>query len=825
MVVAKEERKTQRLREELSWVPRGQRGVVSVAGRPGEKGTHDVTFELKAEQKMICLERARLMTQTYQETEGEPIVLRRAKALANILDNMTIYIEPWEVIVGNFTSRPGLMALYPELFWRWLDRLIDNQLKPMLPDEEERAELHEIHKYWKNLAVQGKERYLLPEEVKPYWYFQNHGAFFWLNGSRHGSPNYEKIFKVGLRGIIKEAEDELKKISSDPSFYIDGRKYLEKKYFLEAAIISLEAGCRFGKRYASLAWEKAKEEKDEGRRNELDRIAQACDWVPENPPRTFYEALECYWLIHAIARQIECQVNGDATRFDQVFWPFYKKDKEEGRITREEAQELIEHVWLKHNEEQLLVPPGFAAIAGGGSGGGNAATRLVTIGGVTRDGQDASNELTEIVIDATRLLKLIVPMLAFRYHKGTPMWNISKAMELLREGAGHIAFYNDEFYIPYFLNLGIPLDVARDYGLSGCMRWDLPGKPMGGRILGGTLVLPRCLELALNQGMDKFSGKQAGAKTPDPLTFTSIEDVIQAYLEQVRFFVEKLVTIYNVADVLDEEYTPQPFLSALQDGCIEHGQDCRKYKFFPKTIIQPVGHTTLVNSLAVIKKLVFEEKKVSMAELSEILKSNWEGREELRQMCIDDAPKFGNDDDYVDLLAADVIQRTTQVVGSFKNLYGGHFLEDGTAASTYFAYSGLTGATPDGRRDRDLFNDGTISPAIGTDKKGPTAVLKSVGKVDHLKSFNHLFNQKFMPQYLGKDYEDVFAAYMRTWSDLGIHHIQFNVVDKQTLLDAQEHPEKYPYFTVRVAGYCAYFVDLSKVVQGQIIARTEQSSA
>jgi len=444
---------------------------------------------------------------------------------------------------------------------------------------------------------------------------------------------------------------------------------------------------------------------------------------------------------------------------------------------------------------------------------------------VSCDGQDATNELTYIIIDAVKSIGLALPMLAFRFHKGTPKELIFKVMELLRGGAEHIAFYNDEFYIPYFLKLGMPLEVAREYGLSGCMRWDLPGKPMGGRILGGMVALPRCLELALNQGIDKFSGKQVGAKTPDPITFTSIEDVIQAYLEQARFFMEKLVTIYNITDVLDEEYTPQPFLSALQDGCIEHGQDCRKYKFFPKTIIQPVGQVTVANSLAAMKKLVFEGKKVSMAELLEALKSNWEGKEELRQKFINDAPKFGNDDDYVDLLAREVIQRTTQVVGSFRNIYGGHFLEDGTGGSSYYAGSIFTGATPDGRGDHDMFNDGTISPAIGTDKKGLTAVLKSVGKVDHLKSFNHLFNQKFMPQYLGKDCEDVFAAYMRTWSDLGIHHIQFNVVDKQMLLDAQQHPEKYPFFTIRVAGYCAYYVDLSKGIQDQIIARTEQSFA
>lgn len=812
LVKEKQGKKTVRLKKELGWLIKSARAT----GRPEDKlGTAPYRAGVR-----LCLERARLVTQAYKETEGEPIILRRAKALAKILDNMTVYIEPWELIVGNFASSPWAMTHYPELFWRWLDRLIDTQYKDVLPDENDRAELHEIHKYWKNYAVQGRERNLVPEEVKPYWYWENHGAFHWFSGSRAGGPDYEKIFKVGLRGIIEEAKEELKKIDSDPEFYRNAREYLEKKRFLEAAIISLEAGCRFGKRYAEKARELASAEADDERRKELGGIAEACDWVPENPPRTFYEALQCYWLIHTAAKEIEAQVNGCGERFDQILYPFYKRDKEEGRITREEAQELIEYVWLKFNESQILAPPGF--LAGGVSA---PTTRLLTIGGITRDGQDASNELTEIIIDAVNSLRLVLPQIAFRFHKGTPQKLIYKVMELLRGSAGHIAFYNDEMLIPYFLNLGIPVDVARDYGIEGCMRWGFPGKPIGHRILGGMFALPRCLELALYQGVDKKTGNQIGPRTPDPLTFTSVEDVLQAYLEQVRFFMDKLVTIYNVADVLDEEYTPQPFLSALQDGCIQAGRDNRRYKIFPKTIIQPVGHVTVANSLAAIKKLVFDDKKVSMAEILDALKNNWEGKEDLRQMFLNEPPKFGNDDDYVDLIAKDVIQGSTQVLESFKNLYGGHFICDGTGGSSYYAYSGLTGATPDGRKDRDLFNDGTISPTIGTDVKGPTAVLKSVGKVDHLKSFNHLFNQKFMPQFVGKDYEDVFAAYLRTWSELGIHHIQFNVVDKEILRDAQENPNKYPFLAVRVAGFCAYFIDLSKEVQNQIIARTEQCFA
>jgi len=401
-----------------------------------------------------------------------------------------------------------------------------------------------------------------------------------------------------------------------------------------------------------------------------------------------------------------------------------------------------------------------------------------------------------------------------------------KVMAVIRDpnANGLLAFFNDEMIIPYLTSVGISLPDARNYANLSCLRWTIPGKSIITRHFGPFFALPKCLELALNQGRDSefFGGKQIGAPTPDPLTFTSIEDVIQAYLTQVRFFLEKALTIYNVVDALEEEWMPQPFYSALLDGCIEHGQDCRRYKYFPDTTVQPVGQVTLFNSLAVIEKLVFEQKRVSMAELLDALRNNWEGKEGLRQMCINEVPKFGNDDDYVDSLARDVSLRTTQLIRSFKNIYGGHFMEDGTGGSSYYAWSGFTGATPDGRKFRDFFNDGTISPVIGTDKKGPTAVLKSVGKIDHAKIATHCLNQKFSPLYLSDEYKDLFLAYMRTFVDLGIHHIQFNVIDREILLDAQQHPEKYGDLTVRVAGYSAYFVDLEKEMQDQIIARTEQ---
>jgi pyruvate formate-lyase/glycerol dehydratase family glycyl radical enzyme len=761
----------------------------------------------------ICIERARLLTQSYKKTEGEPMVLRRAKALAYVLDNMTVWIGKNERIVGNFASTPEGIIPYPELFVRWLDKSIEKEYKPLLT-EEERKELHEIHKYWENLAVHGMERSLLPEDILPYWFYQNHGAFMWLHGARTGVPNFDKLFRLGLNGIIKEATDRSKEIASDPKIRLDGREYLEQKHFLDAAIIIMKAAIRWGWRYAEKAREMAAEEKDETRKKELEEIARLCDWVPGNPARTLHEALQCYYFVIVLAKVIDLQTTGTGDRFDQIMYPFYKKDMEEGRITREQAQELVEFVFLKQNEFGDLMPPYTEALA----------LRVSTIGGVTPKGDDATNEMTYIAMDAKDAMGLAQPALSIRLHNRTPKALMYRIVEALRKNAGVYSFFNDNFYLQHLTGLGIPLEDARDYAIEGCMRWIIPGKSMAMRALGGNFVLPKCLEYALNRGIDKFSGKQWGYPTPDPATFTSIEDVIQAYLTQVRFFTEKLVTIYNIVDVLDEQYLPQPFLSALMDGCIERGRDCRTYKYFAKTILQPVGHITVANSIAAMKKLMFDDKKVTMAELLEALKNDWEGHEELRQKFLD-APKFGNDDDYVDLIARDIVQRSTDLVHDFKNIYGGHFMCDGTGGSSYFRYSGMTGATPDGRKDRDVFNDGTISPSIGTDVKGPSAVLKSVGKVDHARSFTQLFNQKFMPQFLADEYKDAFVAYMRTWLDMGIHQIQFNVVDKNTLVEAKKDPEKYPKLVVRVAGFSAYFIDLAPGVQDQIIQRTDQTFA
>ncbi|MCP4757315.1 MAG: hypothetical protein GY866_41160 [Proteobacteria bacterium] len=427
-----------------------------------------------------------------------------------------------------------------------------------------------------------------------------------------------------------------------------------------------------------------------------------------------------------------------------------------------------------------------------------------------------------IILAARTSLSLIQPTAAIRMHGNMPEPFLHEITDAVRKQPGVYSLFNDEMMIPFLANIGVPDHDARNYSKEGCMRWNIPGKAIAQRALGGMFALPKCLEYALNGGVNRSDGKRMGASTPDPMSFKTIDDVTRAYLDQLKFFVEKCCTINNVVEVLDQENLPQPFLSALMDDCIERGEDCRTYKYIPNSILQPIGQVTVVNSLAAMKKLIFDDKKATMAELLEALEKNWEGKEALRQRFLN-APKFGNDDDYADRIAQHISRETTNIIRSFTDIYGGSFREDGTDGSTYFVGSLLTGATPDGRKQEDLFADGTISPAPNTDTKGPTAVMNSVAKIDHVNGSTNCLNQKFLPQFLEGKNKENFVAYLKTFVDLGIHHTQFNIIDRETLLEAQQSPDRYSTLIIRVAGYNAYFTDLNPIIQEQIIARTEQA--
>ncbi len=758
----------------------------------------------------LCLERARFFTESYKETSGQHAMLRKAKALEKSLNEMTLYIDKNQLVVGNYASDPWSLTCYPEMALRWINKAVNNGYSDLL-DDEGRKELAEIDSFWQGKSAQGKERGFLPADLKPYWAY-NGATVLWF-GAESGVPNYEKIFQIGLKGFAAQANEKKESISD---LTMPTEDYIKAQIFLESAIISLNAGIVFAKRMAQKAKDQAAKENNPTRQKELEKIAANCERVPENSPRDFHEGVQCFWFIHMRTHMIELYTNGSGARLDQLLYPLYKKDKDAGRITRKQAQELLECLFLKMDEHTQLMP----AITASGVGSAHGWS-TITIGGVDVFGEDATNELSYIIMDACKTLRLAQPSIALRYHDKIPQELISSAIDLVRTGVGYPAFFNDQYEIPMLTKKGIPVEDARNYGIEACMRWTIPGKNIAYRAVSAFLILPKMLELALCQGKDKFSGRQLGVATPDPLGFTSFEEVIDAYLVQVEFFMEKVARLNNIIDVFYKEGLPRPFLSALMDGCIEKGKDCREWSYYYKTVIGPMGVTTLADSLAALKKLVFDEKKISMQELLIALENNWEGNEYLQNLCLA-APNFGNDDDYVDLLINDVIKKTTKIVESFVNYQGFNYMLDGSSGSAFYGYSGLLGATPDGRNDKDPINDGTISPANCRDISGPTAVLKSVSKVDPLATFNQLLNQKFNPQFLEGENKKIFASYLKSWADLGIHHVQFNVMDYKKLKDAQEKPAEHSDLVVRVAGFSAYFVDLPEGLQNSIIERTVQ---
>jgi formate C-acetyltransferase len=576
-------------------------------------------------------------------------------------------------------------------------------------------------------------------------------------------------------------------------------------------IISCNGAIHFGHRYADLAREMAKAEKDSQRKKELEEIADICDWVPGNPARTLRDAMQSLWFVYLIHGMIELQRQGCGIRLDYLMYPFYRKDKEEGRITREEAQELTEFLMLKIEELGQIIK---TEVGGAGAN----MFKTITIGGINPETEDASNEFSLIVLDAAKEMKTIDVDIAIRYHPKIDQNLILNAIDVIRSGLGYPKFFNDNAMIPVLVERGWALKDARSYTISGCVGRNLPGKAMNvGRVNIGIVNMAKCLELALNQGIDPMTDKELGCKTPDPLTFTCIEDVMDAYCKQVQFVTEKIIKVDNIAQNFYVQYMPRPFTSALIDGCIENAADCAQNVYDPFTNMLCCGNTNVADSLAAIKKLVFEDKFISMAELLDTLKHNWEGREDLRQKFLN-APKFGNDDDYVDMIMREVTHKSEEEVEKTLDYYGWPSMFDGSIAGGYYPWGRRTGATADGRKAKESLSDGVMSPMAGRDNNGPTAIIKSTSKIS--PTWSYLSNQKFMPMYLEGDNKKVFADYLRTWSNLGNWHVQFNVVNKETLVKAQEHPEKYQNLIVRVAGYSAYFVDLSKGIQDDIIARS-----
>jgi len=766
----------------------------------------------------VCGERSHLFTEYWKQSEGEPIALRRARAFDNLLLNKEITIYDSELIVGSQTKHRRGGSLYPEFATDW----IEQELKMLSSRETSKFEItaedHDIIlediEYWKSKTVRDvllplwQERWgnLIEDGVKARL------SFAFDVPAPHGRQvvNFPKVLNQGLLGIIAEAQEQIDKQ------LILSNEDLHKRYFWEAVITSCNGVITLSQRYADLAKKKAFKESDYTRKQELEEIAKNCEQVPANPARTFHQALQSIWFTH-LAVEIENNSWGYSPgRLDQYLYPFYKKDIEEGRITRDEAKELLGCLWIKFAEIELLHQGATANLCQG------SVFQNVTIGGQTEEGEDATNDLSYLILEVEKEIKLSQPTLSLRYFDGLKEDFLFKCAEVIKSGGGKPAIFCDNYALSTLSHYGIPLEEARTYTPTGCVEMGIPYSST--LYFGGFLSVPKCLELALNNGKDPLTGAKLGPETGDPLNFEDYNQLIEAFKIQLKENAEWVINTMNTFYAPYPDLVPTPFNSSLINDCIAVGKDINEggSRYTNLLTTYPIGMVTAGNSLTAIKKLVFEDKETRMQEVLEALRVNFKGKEGLRKILFN-APKYGNDDDYADGTVNEVFQLVKEAVyPHYTNPWGDTVAIAYLGVTAHYFHGQTTGATPDGRMACTPYADGSLSAYPGTDHKGPTALIKSATKVDHTPALATLFNLKFHPEVLN-DEERVrkFWALVKTYAEMGGYHIQFNVVDKETLLDAQRNPEKYKDLVVRLAGFSVFFVELAPQVQMEIISRTE----
>lgn len=766
----------------------------------------------------ICIERGYIMTESYEETEGQPAVMRRAKALKKILEEMSIGIDEGELIVGRTTSKQRGGALVPEVTWEWYLEEIEslstrewNRFAPI--QEDEKTKMKEFLPYWKGKSIFDMWCAMIPDDVLALNHKIVTATGHGVNGIHEGhvSPDYEKVLTIGINGLKQKVAAELEKLNLA---YLED---FERSLFLKSVDITLDAAATLAARYADLAAKMAEKENDARRKAELQKIAGICQWVPANPARTFYEAVQSAWFSY-IVTMIEGWGYGlGFGRPDQYLYPFYQRDIEAGGITREEARELIALVLIKINSSVVPMP-----LVATRSYAGFPLTANITLGGLDENGKDAVNEVTYLFLEAEQDVRLPADDLIIRLHKNNPDAYLMKACEVAKMLRGKLKFVSDETTIQQLLNDGKPIQWARKYGIIGCNSPSVPGFSQD--IPGGLVNLPLMLELALNNGVSRITGEQMGPKTGDPRKFKSYEEVWEAYKKQMETLFPATAMMKNVDDQLFAQYCPTPFQSSLFHGCLEKGVDITNGGTMPYTThAQSLsGSPNVGDSLAVIKKLVFEDNKITMDRLIDALDKNFEGEEEVLHL-IKTVPKFGNDDDYVDSIVNEVLMHGVDLAAKYKSIAGSLTTMAAHVVSGDVPLGYAVGALPDGRKAGEPISEGGISPYQGRNVSGPTATMRSVAKLNHVKiSHGSVLNMRFNPGVL-KDESKVmkFASLIRTFCETGGALVQFNIVDTETLRDAQQHPEKYRDLLVRVATYSAYFVELSPELQNDVIARME----
>lgn len=766
----------------------------------------------------LSSERAKLVTEFYKDhlSQAVSVPVKRALAFQYILEYKFISISEGELIVGERGPAPKATPTYPEITAHSLidlDTLHSREKTSFCVDAETRKLYEqEIIPFWKGQTMRDRIFSSMSEEWK-----NSYEAGVFTEFMEQRAPGHtvldDKIYRTGFLDFIQRIQARIASLDS-----LNNKEAFNKREELQAMAICARALITFAERYANKARELSKLERNPKKKKDLERMAEVCSHVPAHAPRDFWEALQYYWFVHlGVIIELNTWDSFSPGRLDQHLYPFYRKGIEDGTLTVEKARELLQAFWIKFNNQPA--PPKVGVTAE--ESGTYTDFTLINTGGLKPDGSDGVNDLSYLILDVVEEMRILQPSSMVQVSKKSPDRFLKRALEIVRTGFGQPSIFNTDAIVQELLRQGKSVEDARSGGASGCVESGAFGKE--NYTLTGYFNLTKVFEIVLNSGVDPRTGKQIGLATQNAESFSSFEELFESYKRQIRHFADIKIKGSNMIERLYAEHLPTPFLSLLIDDCIDKGKDYHDGGArYNTSYIQGVGIGTMTDVLASVKHNVFDHKNVNMKDLLQALRNNFEGSEPLRQRFLNKTPKYGNDNDYADSLMSAIFEAYFEAIDGRPNTRGGHYRINLLPTTVHIYFGKVTGATPDGRKAGEPISEG-VSPVQGADRNGPTAVIKSVAKMDHVRTGGTLLNQKYTPHLLAdEDGLNKLASLIRAYFRLDGHHIQFNVVSARTLRDAQKHPEKYRDLIVRVAGYSDYFVDISADLQNEIIHRTEQ---
>ena len=768
----------------------------------------------------ISPERAKLMTEFYKVRKSDTVSapVRRALAFKYLLEKKKICFNERELIVGERGPGPKATPTYPEITAHSLKDLeiLNSRKKTAFAVDNATKKLYreEIIPYWKDRSIRDR----IFEEMSERWK-EAYDAGVFTEFMEQRAPGHtvldDKIYKKGFLEFMEEIEETIAQLDllNDPEAY-------KKREELKAMSICADALIAYAKRHSEEAQRLAEKEKDSKRKAELQKIARVCKHVPARAPRDFWEALQYYWFVHlGVIIELNTWDSFNPGRLDQHLYPFYERELKRRSLSKERAAELLQAFWIKFNNQPA--PPKVGVTAE--ESGTYTDFALINMGGVKRDGSNAVNDLSYLILDVIEEMRILQPSSMVQVSKKTPDSFLKRALKIVKTGFGQPSIFNTEAIIQELVRQGKTIEDARDGGASGCVETGAFGKENYN--LTGYFNLTKVFEVTLNNGVDPKTKKKIGLSTGNPSKFSNFEELFNAYKKQIKHFVDIKIEGNNIIERLYAEYLPTPFLSLLIDDCITKGKDYHDGGArYNTSYIQGVGLGSMTDILTSVKYNVFDKKHILMKELRSALRRDYRGNEPLRQRFLNKTPKYGNDDDYADEIMQMIFEAYYEAVNGRPNTKGGFYRINLLPTTVHVYFGKVVGATPDGRKAGEPLSEG-VSPVQGSDRQGPTAVIKSVAKMDHLRTGGTLLNQKFTPHLLSDDSGiDKLAHLIRSYFRLDGHHIQLNVVSADTLKEAQKNPAKYRDLIVRVAGYSDYFVDLSPELQDEIIRRTEHQS-